>query len=153
MGFPILKRENTVGIRFTKGKVEDSHYREIIYHVLNVEDNEIRGMADMGPKRFMLKVTNWCTYNRIVKDFVGKCLAIDDENEYEIDDLSTYKNRVRVTKVPFEMSDSDLFNLMERYGKVDNITTTHKRFGDYNGIVSDERIVWMMVEFSIPSSL
>ena len=153
MGFPTLRRENTVGIRFTKGKVEDSHYREIIYHVLKVEDNEVYGMAPMGPKRFMLKVTSWGTYNRIVKDFVGQQLVIDDENEYVIDDLSTYKNRVRVTKVPFEMSDNELKKLMERYGKVENIITSHKNFGDYSNIISDERIVWMVVEFSIPSSL
>ena len=116
MGFPTLKRENTVAIRFTKGKIEESHYREIIYHVLGVENNEVYGIAPMGPKKFILKVTTWGTYNRIVKDLVGKCLIIDDENEYEIDDLSTYKNRVRVTKVPFEMNDIDLRKLMERYG-------------------------------------
>ena len=89
MGFPVLRRENTVGIRFTKGKVEDSHYREIIDHVLGVDSDEIYGMAPMGPKRFMLKVTTWGTYNRIVKDFVGKHLTIDDDHEFEIDDLST----------------------------------------------------------------
>lgn len=153
MGFPTLKRENTVAIRFTKGQVEDSHYREIIYHTLGVENDEVYGIASMGVKRFMLKVSTWSTYNRIVKDFVGKYFVIDDDHEYEIDDLSTYKNRVKVTKVPFEMSEGDLKILLERYGKVENIITSHKKFGDYNNIVSDERIVWMVVEFGIPSSL
>ena len=65
MGLPTLKRVNTVGIRFTKGKVEDPHYREIIYHVLGVEDDEVVGISHMGAKRFMLKVTTWANYNRI----------------------------------------------------------------------------------------
>ena len=107
----------------------------------------------MGPKKFMLKVTTWCTDKRIVTDFVGQQFSIDDENEYEIDDLSTYKNRVRVTKVPFEMGDGELRKLLERYGKVENINTLFKKFGDYNHVHSDERIVWMVVEFAIPSSL
>ena len=131
MGFPTLKRENTVGIRFTKGKVEDPHYREIIYRKLGVEDNEVFGIVPMGPKKFMLKLTTWDTYNRIVVNFVGTSMTIDDENEYEIDDLSTYKNRVRVTKVPFEMSDEELRKLMGRYGKVENVNVPLKKFGDY----------------------
>ena len=153
MGFPTLKRENTVGIRFTKGKVEDPHYRAIIYHTLDVEDNKVFGMAAMGDKKFMLKLSTWGTYNRIVKDFVGREFIIGDDNEFEIDDLSTYKNRVRVTKVPFEMSDNELRKLLERYGKVENINTSFKKFADYKDIYSDERIVWMVVEFAIPSSL
>ena len=116
-----MKRTNTVGIRFTKGKVEDLHYKEIINHLLGVEANEIYGIAPMGPKKFMLKLKTWGTYNRIVNDFVGNNLVIDDDHEYTIDDLSTYKNCVRVTKVPFEMSDDELRCLLEPHGKVENI--------------------------------
>ena len=150
---PTLRRVNTIGIRFTKGKVEEPHYREIIYHLLKVEDHKVYGIAPMGPKRFMLKLTTWGTYNRIAKDFVGNRMVIDDDNEYEIDDLSIYKNRVKVTKVPMEMKDHELRDLLERFGKVENIITTHKKFGYYSDTFSDERIVWMVVEFPIPSSL
>ena len=78
---------------------------------------------------------------------------MNDNNEFELDDLSTYKNRVRVQKVPFEMEDNVLRSLMERYGRVENINTTYKKYGKFDNILSDERIVWMVVEFPIPSSL
>ena len=122
MGFPKLKRVNTVGIRFTKGDKDDSHYL-------------------------------YFTYSRLVKDFEGMTIRLDDDTEFVVDDLSTYKNRVRVTKVPFEMDDASLRTLLERYGKVENINTSLKKFGDYTDMLSDERIVWMVVEFPIPSSL
>ena len=153
MGFPKIKRVNTVGIRFTKGERNDGHYLEIIEHILGIERNEIHGLAEMGPKKFMIKFKALFTYNRIVQEFVGKPITIDDSHEFEVDDISTYKNRVQVKKVPFEMEDATLKTLLERFGKVENINTPLKRFGDYTDMVSDERIVWMVVEFPIPSSL
>ena len=61
--------------------------------------DEIYGIAEMGPKKFMLKLKTYSTYNRLVNDFEGTVNRLDDDNEFVVDDLSTYKNRVRVTKV------------------------------------------------------
>ena len=118
-----------------------------------IERDQIYGMAEMGPKKLMVKLNTFSTYDRLVKDYVGKTIVIDDEHEVELEDLSTYKNRVRVQKVPFEMDDNSLRNLLERYGKVENINTSRKTFGDYDHMFSDERIVWMIVDLPIPSSL
>ena len=153
MGFPKLRRVNTVGIRYTKGERDESQYFEIINNKLFIERDQIYGMAEMGPKKLMVKLNTFATYDRLVKDYVGKTIVIDDEHEVEVEDLSTYKNRVRVQKVPFEMDDNSLRNLLERYGKVENINTSRKTFGDYDHMFSDERIVWMIVDLPIPSSL
>ena len=108
----------------------------------------------MGTKKvFLLKVSTSNTYQRLCNDFVGKTLIIDNNSEFELDDMSTYKNRVRVTNVPFEMDSDVLKCLLERYGRVENITTSYKRYGSFVGILSGERIAWMVVEFPIPSSL
>ena len=103
MGFPKIKRVNTVAIRYTKGERHESHYEKIIEHTLNVPIDGIAGICEMGPKRFLLKVSTSNTYQRLCNDFVGKTLIIDNDSEFELDDMSTYKNRVRVTNVPFEM--------------------------------------------------
>ena len=95
MGFPKIKRVNTIGIRFTKGERDESHYFEIINNILDIPRNQIYGIAEMGPKRFMVKLNTFSTYDRVVKDYVGTKLSIDDDYEFEVDDLSTYKNRVR----------------------------------------------------------
>ena len=115
MGFPKIKRVNTIGIRYTKGERDESHYEEIIEHILKVSVDGIAGICEWGPKRFILKVSTSNTYLRISNDFVGKTMKIDNDNEFEVDDMSTYKNRVRVTKVPFEMHIEDLKSLLERY--------------------------------------
>ena len=60
MGFPKLKRVNTVGIRYTKGEKDDSHYFMIINDILDVPRSQIFGMADMGKKKFMLKLNTYC---------------------------------------------------------------------------------------------
>ena len=153
MVLPKLKKINTVGIRFTKGQRKDAHYEMIIEGILKVQESDIAGIAEMGPKRFMLKVSTHYVYQDICRHFIGKTLKIDDDHEFEIDDLSTYKHRVRVRKVPFEMNDYALKSLMERYGRVENINPSYKRYGSYERVLSDERIVWMIVDFSIPSSL
>ena len=83
MGFPKLKRVNTVGIRYTKGERNEDHYFEIINNILKVTRDQIFGMAEMGKKKFMLKLNTFATYNELVNEFVGKRLIIDDEHEIE----------------------------------------------------------------------
>ena len=153
MGFPKLRRVNTVGIRYTTGQRDESHYFQIINNILGVSRDQIYGIAVMGPKQIMLKLHTFFVYNRLVKEFVGKKITLDNEHEIELEDLSTYKNRVRIQKVPMEIEDDTLKCLLERFGTVENISTTYKKFGEYDRMFSDERVAWMIVEFPIPSSL
>ena len=80
-------------------------------------------------------------------------MRLDDEHEFRVDDLSTHTNWVLVQKVTFEMNDTSLQTLLERYGKVEDINTSLERFGDYSDMISDESVVWMVVEYplSIPN--
>ena len=41
MGFPKLKCVNTVGIRYTKGERDASHYYEVINNILDVSWDQI----------------------------------------------------------------------------------------------------------------
>ena len=90
MCFPKIKRVNTVGIKYTKGEREDSHYVKIIFDVLDVSEDEIGGICEMGPKRIMLKVTSARTYERLCMIYVGATCKIGDDIEFEVDDVSTY---------------------------------------------------------------
>ena len=47
MDFPKIKHVNTVGIRYTRGEREDSHYAKIIVNVLEVSEDEIGGICEM----------------------------------------------------------------------------------------------------------
>ena len=91
MGLPKLKRVNTVGIRYTKGERDEAHYFQIINNMLDVPRDQIYGIAEMGRKRFMIKLHYYYTYNRLVTDFLGKKLTIDRDHKVELEDLSTYK--------------------------------------------------------------
>ena len=46
---------------------------------------------------------------------------MDNGHEIEVDDLSSYKDRVKITRVPFEMSQDTLKRLLGRYGQIDRL--------------------------------
>ena len=142
-----------MGIRYIKGTKSFDHYETIIENVLKLPINEIAGLGDVGNKRFMLKISSYPRYQKLCRDFVGQTISLDDKHVIQVDDLSSYKDRVRVTNVPFELHNHVLQKLLSRYGKVENIIICMIRNGKLSGIMTMERIVWMVVNEPIPSSL
>ena len=101
----------------------------------------------------MVKVETSTRYEYIVNTFVGQEIVLDENNKIIIDDISSYKNRVIVKYVPWEFDNGVLKRLLERYGRVENIIDCVWKYGDYKGVPNDEKIVWMVVDEPIPSSL
>ena len=56
MGEPLLKKENTIGINYVRGLIQDWHYETIIEEILGVPENEIEGIDDRGNSIFLFKV-------------------------------------------------------------------------------------------------
>ena len=153
MVVPKLKRVNTLGIQFIKGEKCDDILEKIIEDKLGIPVNELAGLADYGPKRHMIKVRTEQMYKHLCDRYVGYPIRVDRDHEIELNDLSSYKDRVKVTRVPFEMSSSVLKDLMGRYGEVENVIMCSKRDGKFKNIPIDQAIVWMKVLNPIPSSL
>ena len=55
MAESILKRENTIGITYVKGEIEEPHYELVIEKTFGVPESEIFGIDDRGNTRFCLK--------------------------------------------------------------------------------------------------
>ena len=153
MVIPKIKRVNTIGIRYVNGEVKEEHYVKIIKDTLGIQDDEIFGLGDWSKKRFVVKVKTSTRYAYIVENFVGQEIVLDENNTILIDDVSSYKNRVVVKYVPWEFDNNVLKNILGRYGRVENIINCTWKSGDYKGVLNGEKIVWMVVEEPIPSSL
>lgn len=153
MGEPVLKRINTIGIRFIKGEKTDDLLEKIIEDKLGIHLDEICGLADYGPKRHLVKVKTTQKYGYLVDRFLGFPIRVDRNTDIEIDDISSYKSRVKIQRFAFEMSMETLTELLARYGEVDKVIRGKKRGGKYNGTPTDEAIAWMTISTPIPSSL
>ena len=153
MVIPKLKRVNTIGIRFTKGDKTPDILDTVIVSKLGIPKHELAGLANYGPKKHMIKVKTLQMYEHLVLRYVGYPIRVDNDHEIEVDDLSSYKDRVKVTRVPFEMSRRTLKDLLGRYGQVDNVIRSNNRERQFKDIPTDEFIAWMTVSDPIPSSL
>ena len=150
---PVLRRVNTIGIRFTKGSKNATLLDKIIDEKLGIPQNELAGLADYGPKKHMIKVLSSQMYDHLVSRYVGYPIRLNNENEFEVDDLSSYKDRVKITRVPFEMSSDTLESLLGRYGQVDRIIMCTSRERRHKNVPIDEAIAFMSIDTHIPSTL
>ena len=150
---PVLRRVNTIGIRFTKGTKTEALIDKIIDDKLGIPVHEIAGMADYGTKKHQIKVISSQMYDHLVARYVGYPIRLDRNTEFEVDDLSSYKDKVKITRVPFELSHDTLKSLLERYGQVDRLIMCMSRERRYKNVRIDQAIAFMSVDSPIPSSL
>ena len=118
---PELKRCRTIGIRYTYGVREDEHYEKIIEEILSVPEDEVEGLDERGDKQLMIKFTTDERYNFIVDNFTYRNITIAPGTVVQVEDISTYRQRVLVRDVPFEVTNDVLKALMEDYGEVTKI--------------------------------
>ena len=126
---------------------------KIIDDKLGIPSHELAGMADYGTQKHLIKVQSRQMYEHLVSRYVGYPIRLDNANEIEIDDLSSYKDRVKINRVPFEMSTESLKELLGRYGQVDRLIICKSRERRFRHVPTDEAIAFMSIDHPIPSSL
>ena len=124
---PVLKRVNTIGVRFTKGEKTPATLEKALETKLGIPISEMAGLAPWGPKKHLVKVKSSQEYERLVTRYVGYPIRVDRNTDIEVDDLSSYKDRVKVTRVPFEMTQSTLKDILGRYGQVERLIMCKNR--------------------------
>ena len=153
MVIPAMPKVNTIGIRFIKGSKTEDLLDTIIHDKLGIPVTELAGLADYGPTKHLVKVKSEQMYDHLVSRYVGYPLRIDNNNEIEVDDLSSYKDRVNISRVPFEMSQETLESLLGRYGQVDKLIVRTSRDRKHRNVPIDQALVFMSVTTPIPSTL
>ena len=71
-----------------------------------------------------------------------------------IDDISSEGTRVEISRVPFDVSNGMLTNILQTYGDVFKCQTYFRNYGKYTKCKkSGIRIVWMNIKTHIPCTI
>ena len=117
MAQPMLKKENSIGITYEIGAIEEWHYEYIIENILGVPESEIEGVDDRGDTRFLFKVTSKKRYESICEKFMGREIALGNGHIIQVDDISSYGTMVEISRVPFEVNNGMLKGMLGKFGK------------------------------------
>ena len=128
-------------------------YPLILDQTLNILDEELLGIAELGKYKLIVKLNSYEKYSEICEEFGGKEISVSDNIKIRVEDLSTYQTYVTVRNVPFEMSDFLLKDIFSRYGTVSYVKKNTRDHGRYKGIYNGVRTVSMKVDRPIPSYL
>ena len=98
-----MEKDNTIGITYVIGRIEDWHYETIIKKILGVAESEIDGIDDRGNNIFVFKVLKPELYEYICQHFAGRDIPIGYGNVIHVDDIYSYGTMIEITNVPFKL--------------------------------------------------
>ena len=93
-------------------------------------------------------------YDQICEKFTDKELEIEEGHKIQIDDISSKKTRVFISRVPFEVNNDMLCDMLSKYGEVHKCQDYFKKYGKYKELKgSGNRIAWITLKEQIPQSI
>ena len=154
MDEPELPRVNQLGITYHQGEKRDFHYELILERILRIPENHIVGIDERGDNRFLFEVANKEIYEAICEQFTGRDISIGHGGVIQVDDISSYGTRIELSKVPFQVSNDMIKNVLQKYGEVYKVQNYYKTFGKYRNFKrSGFRIARVKLRNHIPQSL
>ena len=114
---PLLKRVNTIDVRYVEGNRDEDHYEKIVEEILGVSEDELIGFDDEipGSKQLMIKVSTAAKYKYICDNLIGEKFTVASGHVIQIEDLSSYRVRVILSGVPFELTNDSVSKLLSNY--------------------------------------
>ena len=105
MEIPKRKRVNTLGIRYLKGTIKDSHYDMILGNFLGLVKADIVALDERDNMHILFKVATEETYNRICNEKTFENIEVgQNEAIAVVEDISSYHTKVLIRNIPFEIS-------------------------------------------------
>ena len=154
MAVSFFKKVNTLGVTYTQGGIRDHHYETIFENIMGIPEDEICGIDYRDNGRFVFKVTSHQRYDEIVRNFTCRDIFLEHGNVIRIDDISTEGTIVELTRVPFEVSNEMLTQLLQNFGDVVKCESYHSKFGKYSRFRdSGFRLAWLKIKTHIPHSI
>ena len=155
MPAPELKRVNTLGIRLVEGRLTMEIYDKIIDDILGLDVDDLYGIGERNDYKFLLKLNTEEKYEEICNNFTASNISVAPGIVIEVNDISSYRTRIVVKDIPFELSEDMLKLILGEYGKVEKVNRYYNyrlRNSKYEKVKTDRVIVWMELDCSIPSS-
>ena len=156
MGYRQLKNINTISLKFIEG---DRNYTDVV-HVLRdqigLHKEEILGLDFFGKDAVHVKLDNSEVYNTTIEIHGNNKFDTVKGSVIEIIDISSYKTKVSLKNLPFDLPNAVLRNILERHGVVESISNVHHSdsVNEYlSGLLTMERVAIMKsIHTPIPST-
>ena len=150
----LLIRENSIGIIYVVGEIQEPHYEIIIETILGIPEGEVLGIDDRGKYRFLFEVSSKKRYEQICESFTGTDIPLGKNCIIQVDDISSPGTRIEISNVPFAISNDHLKSLFQKYGDIYKCQNYYRKFGKYSNLKkTGDRIVWMELKEQIPQTL
>ena len=151
---PVVKRVNTVSFKFIKGTRSFLACELILRHELDLGIKDVIGVGQEGKNCMHIKLANNAIYKQVVS-YHGETYDIDENTTLQLLDASTYKSRVFIRNVPFELNNGAIRRILGNYGSVDRVEVcTVQKAQYFPDLMSRERIAYMNeIVRPIPSNL
>ena len=89
-----------------------------------------------------------------VLNLLVETFLIENRHVIRVDDISTQGTMVEISRVPFELNNEKLSQLLQRYGDVEKCQSYYRIYGNYTKCtISGHRIAWIDLKTHIPQTL
>ena len=156
MGSPHLKNINTISLKFFEG---ERNYKDVI-HVLKDKiglcKGDIQGLGYSGRDSVHVKLIDNDVYDTTIEEHCFNTFKTNSGSHIELLDISSYKTKVHMKNVPFELPNRALRSILEKHGVVEDIKLSY--FPDsadefISGLLTMERTAIMKsIHTPIPST-
>ena len=123
MGTPHIKHINEISLKFIEG---DRNYPDVIHVLKNkigLSKTDLVGVGFAGKDSVYVKFANNDIYNQVIKHHDRQHYDTDKGSIIQILDISTYKIKVFMKNVPFNLPNPVLRSILENHGVVESINT------------------------------
>ena len=154
MDEPELPRINQLGITYQHGEVRDFHFDLILQRILRIPENQIVGIDERGDHRFLFEVETKELYDTVCEQFTGRDIPISHGCVIQVDDISSYGTKIELSRVPLQVSNDMIRNVLQKYGEVYKVQNYYKKYGKFRNLrKSGFRIARVKLRNHIPQSL
>ena len=115
---PIVKRVNTISLKFITGIRNNKACEYILGQVLGLKRNDVKSLGYAGLRSVYAKLSSYELYSSICENYQGRTYTVDGNTTVQIEDVSTYKLKVLMKNVPFELSNPSVKRIQKATKKL-----------------------------------
>ena len=115
---PIVKRVNTISLKFTTRIRNNKACEYILGQALGLKRNDVKSLGYAGLRSVYVKLSSYESYSSICENYQGRTYTVDGNTTVQIEDVSTYKLKVLMKNVPFELSNPSVKPILEPMEKL-----------------------------------
>ena len=115
MAEPIIKRVNTVALRFAEGERSKQKARYLLRDIFRLQSRDILGVGFEGKFSINVKFRSSEVYNQVCSLHHGETYNVgtaERVSEVKVIDISSYSVKVTMKNVPFELTNPQLTRIL-----------------------------------------